>query len=261
MNVLPAGVSTRERRDGSPLSGRARARHRDIRPRRQQGLLLRAHGRRGAAVAGRARAGVPGADRPPAGSRAGVRRARLLLLPLLDELLRHPGGAAQEPAGADRRARPRALPAPVPRVLQAAGGDRLQYAGGEGPDRARDRQPGPAGRGGRHRHRAAGRDPRRRGGPAARPAGRLLRLRRPHRAREGLRRDDRPLPALAAGDALEGDARALRPQHDELLGERARAPDGRRARTARSWPRSPARARSSCPRATRACRWSCSRPG
>ena len=137
---------------------------------------------------------------------------------------------AQEPAGAHRGARPRPLPAPVPGLLQAPGGDRLQHAGGARARRARDRQPRPSRRGGRHRDRAPGRDPGGRGGAAARPPGRLLRLRRPHRAREGLRRDDRPLPALAARDARDRDARALRPQHDELLGERARPADGRRPR-------------------------------
>ena len=101
--------------------------------------------------------------------------------------------------------------------------------GGEGPHRARHRQRGPARRGGGHRHRPAGGGAGGRGGPAARPPRRLRRLRGADRAREGLRGHDRPLPALAAGDARHHDPRPLRPLHHDLLRERPRAAHGRRA--------------------------------
>ena len=81
----------------------------------------------------------------------GVRRARLLLLPLLDDVLRLAGGPPQERPRAHRRARPRPLPAALPPLLPAPRRHRVQHPGGAGPHRAGDRERGPARRGGGHR--------------------------------------------------------------------------------------------------------------
>ena len=127
-----------------------------------------------------------------------LRRARLLLLPLLDDLPRPAGRAPQEHPGADRGGRRRRAPARLQAVLPPAGRVRLQLGRGEGPAAAHDGRYGPARRGGRRRHRGragrhAGGDPQ-----AARPAGRLHRLRRAHRAGEGLRAPVRRVRALRA---------------------------------------------------------------
>jgi len=112
--------------------------------------------------------------------------ADLLLLPLLDQLPRPAGVAAQEHPGAHGGARPDGGPAPVSRPLPPAGGLRLQH-----PEEREmltaaagvEELPGEVVRG-RHRGRAG--HPGRRDPPKARRAGRLHRVRGPHRAGQGL---------------------------------------------------------------------------
>src|SRR6266508_53336 len=152
-----AGGVAGERRHRAPLPGGRPARGGALRPHRQPGLLLRAHGRRGAALDGGARARHPRAPRAPPRPPGRVRRPDLLLLPVLDDVPRPAGGAGEEPARPHRRARPRPLLAPLPALLPVARRHRLQLARGAGAHPADHWKPGGRrGRGG-NRNPPAGR--------------------------------------------------------------------------------------------------------
>ena len=158
-------------------------------------------------VARRAGALVPApAGRAPLEARATLRRPRLLLLPLLDDLRGLHGRRAPGAARPHRRRRRRLPPAPLPAPLPEGASARLQQRRGARHAGSRGGRPA-SGRGRGRGHRAA-RPARRRGASGAATGSRALSpLRGPHRPQQGLRRALRLLPALSPRDGVAAAAR------------------------------------------------------